>query len=162
MERCNLLARERGRVEGKELGAWKTRHIQKQTEKKKKGPVGPEKEAEEDKLESFFSSIYEFHNPVPAFVPAALPPRYAINFVPAASIPVNPAIVAPVSTSASAPVSVPSSPSTVYSVVSSVNFALPVSSSSRIVSPPSTDYTVISSANFDFPVSPSSCIGQTQ
>ena len=69
------------------------------TNKEKKGSVGPEKEVEEDKLERFFSSIYEFHNPVtsaPAFVPAALPPRYSISFIPAVNAPVTPAVIAPV------------------------------------------------------------------
>ena len=41
---------------------------------------------------SFFCHIYEFHNPVPnaapVFVPADLPPRYAINFIPAVNAPV--------------------------------------------------------------------------
>ena len=46
--------------------------------KKEKGPVGPAKteaEKEEDKLETFFCKIYEFHNPVPVapvFTPAEL------------------------------------------------------------------------------------------
>ena len=54
--------------------------------KEKKGPVEPEKEEEEDKLERFFCQLHEFLNPAsnaPSFVPAELPPRYAINFVPA-------------------------------------------------------------------------------
>ena len=65
------------------------RHIHKSEKEKKKGPVGPEKEEEVDKLERLFCLIYEFHNPVqntaPVFVPAELPPRYAINFLPATS-----------------------------------------------------------------------------
>ena len=138
MERCNLLEKERGRVEKDEMCAWRTRFVHRM-EKRKKGPVEPEKEAEEDKLECFFSSIYEFHNPAPVFVPpisvpAALPPRYAINFVRAASVPVTSPIV--VISPIVAPVT---SPLTDYSVISSVNFALPVS-----------------------PISSLSCIGQTK
>ena len=44
VERCNLLTDGREKVEGEELSAWKTHHIQKLPEKKKKGPVEPEKE----------------------------------------------------------------------------------------------------------------------
>ena len=111
----------------------------KKKEKKKKGPVEPEKE-EEDKLELFFSKIYEFHNPVPVtnspfFVLAALPPRLAINFVPAA--PAAPAVPVIVSS--------PVSP------ISAVN-AFPASA---------TDYSVISSANFVPGSAFTSCIGPT-
>ena len=57
--------------------------------------MGPEKEKEEeDKLELFFCQLHEFHNPVPSapvFVPAELPPRYAIDFVPAAPVTASPA-----------------------------------------------------------------------
>ena len=122
MERCNLLTKERERVKREELGAWKTRHIQKQPETKKKGPVEPEKEKEKEKdeMEDFFCQIYEFHIPAPTpavFVPAALPPRYAISFVPAVSV------------SASVPDVVPSSPASPaspcdYSVVSTANFVV--------------------------------------
>src|SRR5258706_6870555 len=90
VERCELLEQKRKLVERDEMREWKTRHSRNQLEKKKKeGPIGPEKEEEEDKLESFFCHVYEFHNPAPAtpaFVPADLPPRYAIDFVPATSV----------------------------------------------------------------------------
>ena len=72
----------------KELLKWKSRHARNKFEKKEKGPVEPGKEEEEDKLESFFCQLYEFHNPAqdaPAFVPAELPRRYFIKFVPAVS-----------------------------------------------------------------------------
>ena len=140
VERCRLLVDKREMVERKELRKWRTRHSRSQN-KKEKGLVEPEKE-EEDKLESFFSHLYEFHNsvqvvPVPVFVPAELPARYIVNFVPAA-IPLY----------ASAPASVPVSA-----------LALPVSS----------DYSIVSSINFVIPSSttvhvnpPSSCIGTTQ
>ena len=65
--------------------------------KKEKGPVEPGKE-EEDKLESFFGHLYEFHNPVqviPVFVP-----------------PVSPVITSPMSS---------------HSVVSSASFVAPLS-----------------------------------
>ena len=78
-------------------------------EKKKKGPIGPEKEEEEaDKLEIFFCKIHDFHNPV-SVVPAEIPPRYAINFVPAAPVPLFPraSSVAPVSFNVPAKVLVP-------------------------------------------------------
>ena len=56
-------------------------------------PGEKEKEKEEeDNLETFFCKIHEFHNPVPVtpvFVPAELPPRYAISFVPADSASVS-------------------------------------------------------------------------
>ena len=148
VEGCSLLADARNPVEREEMCMWKTRHIHKKPEKKKKGPVEPEKVKEEevDKLESFFCKIYDFHNPVPVapvFVPAELPPRYAISFVP--------------------PVSAVSS---VTSVVDSVAPAvIPVS---PIGSAPSTDYSIISSVNFVAPSvtipvsSSSSCIGPTQ
>ena len=139
--------------------------------------VTPEKE-EEDKLERFFYHMYDFHNPVPnapVFVPAELPPRYAISFVPAVSaVPViaSPAVPViavpsvsvpiPVLTSASVPVG--------YSVVSSVNFIVP--SFPNDVSPPVSapyadnvsEFSVVSSANF-VPASfftSSPCIGTTQ
>ena len=112
MERCGLLTEEREPVED-ELCTWRSRYVHKK-EKKKKGPVGPaETEKEEDKLETFFCKIHEFHNPVPVapvFAPAELPPRYVINFVPAASsvvFPAAPPPVIPVPVSAS-PVILPS------------------------------------------------------
>ena len=65
MERCRLLAEKRKLVEKGELHEWRTRHSRSQLpNKKEKGPVEPGKEEEEDKLESFFSHLYEFHNPV--------------------------------------------------------------------------------------------------
>ena len=54
-ERCRLLSRARTQVERKELLEWRSRHARnKIEEKKKKGPVEPGKEEEEDKLETFF------------------------------------------------------------------------------------------------------------
>ena len=143
VEKCRLLADKREMVERKELREWKTSHSRSQN-KKEKGPVEPGKE-EEDKLEIFFSHLYEFHNPVqiapvPVFIPAELPARYAINFVPAA-VPVY----------ASAPATAyASSPSTEYSVVSSTCFAVP----------PSTVCSIVRSVNFVIPTSPvsSPCI----
>ena len=124
---------------------WRTRHSRNQLkDKEKKGPVEPEKEKEEDKLERFFCHLYEFHNPVPnapVFVPAELPPRYAIEFVPAA-----PAVVVPV-------FPIGSAPSTDYSVISSVNFVVP-SVTVPVSSLPASPYSVVSSANFVIP----SCI----
>ena len=99
VERCELLTEDWEKVKREDMGAWKSRHIQKQPEKKKKGPVEPEKEKEVDEIESFICHIYEFHfpTPVPAvFVPAALPPRYAIAFLPALPATVPPATVPPV------------------------------------------------------------------
>ena len=126
-------------------------HHQDTTQLKKKGPVEPEKEEkekEEDKLERFLCHLYEFHNPVPnapVFVPAELPPQYAIDFVPAAStLPVSSTPVVPVSTP-DAVVVIPvfpigSAPSTDYSIISSVNFVvpsvtIPFSSSSSCIGP---------------------------
>ena len=132
VERCGILAEARELVERSEMREWRARHSRNQPkEKERKRPVEPEKEKEEDKLERFFCHLYEFHNPVPnapAFVPAELPPRYAIEFVPAA-----PAVF-PIGSAPSTDVPVfPTgpTPSTDYSVISSVNFAL-VSSSSCI------------------------------
>ena len=161
MEECNLLADARKPVGRDELGAWKTRHILKPPEKKKKGPVEPGKEEETDKLESFFCHIYEFHNPTPiapAFVPAELPARFAINFVPVSG---SPSCSAPSVASASASVD--------CSVVSSANLVVP--SFPSVVFPPASapyadnvsEFSVVSSANF-LPASvfTSSCIGTTQ
>ena len=100
VEGCRILAEARELVERNEMREWRTRHSRNQLkDKKKKGPVEPEKEKEEDKLERFFCHLYELHNPVPnapVFVPAELPPLYAIDFVPAASaLPVSPKPVVP-------------------------------------------------------------------
>ena len=130
-ERCRLLTRARSQVEGKELLEWKSRHARNKIEKKETGPVGPaEKEKEEEeKLETFFCKIHEFHNPVPVapvFVPAELPPRYAINFVPAAPhIPVS-ASPTGYSVSVASDSAIPAShvSSTNYSVISSVDFVV--------------------------------------
>ena len=68
MEGCRLLEEVRESVGKNEMREWRTRHSRNQLqEKKKKGPIGPEKEKEkeEDKLEFFFCQLYEFHNPVP-------------------------------------------------------------------------------------------------
>ena len=146
MEGCRLLAEARELVERSEMREWRTRHSRNQPkDKKEKGPVEPEKEKEEDKLERFFCHLYEFHNPVPntpVFVPAELPPRYAIDFVPAA-----PAQVAFVPAASAVPVSVPA----VYTAPAS---GFPYASS--------TDYSVISSVNSAVHVSSPPCIGQTQ
>ena len=148
------LAEARELVEKSEMREWRTRHSRNQLiEREKKGPVGPEKEKEEDKLERFFCHLYEFHNPVPkarVFVPAKLPPQYAISFVPAVSavsaLPVNSATprVTPVIAVNSAPRVTPviavgsaTSVSSPYSIVSSANFVLPSSS----VLPPSSSAT---------------------
>ena len=186
VEECNGLADARKPVERNELGAWKFRHTHKPSEKKKKGPVEPGKEGESDKLETFFCHIYEFHNPTPsspAFVPAELPARYAINFVSPCSAPSVASHVFPTA-----------STSVDYSVVSSANFVVPsaVSSVTPVVTPVvssitpvvssvtpvassvnsvvgsassvTDDFSVVSSANF-IPASAftsSSCIGTTQ
>ena len=153
MEECDLLTEARGLVEKEEMREWKSRHARNKIVKREKGPVGPgeeEKEKEEeDKLETFFCKIHEFHIPVPVapvFVPAELPPRYAISFVPAAAI-------TPGSVNAASPVvvSVPPSP---YSVVSSANVAVPVPSAPR--SATSSPFSVVSSANFVFPATSAS------
>ena len=74
-------------VDTNEMREWRTRHSRNQLPNKKgKGPLEPENMEEEDKLESFFYHLYEFRNPVtiaPAIVPAVLPARYVIDFVPA-------------------------------------------------------------------------------
>ena len=103
-------------------------------------------ETETEKLESFFCHLYEFHNPAsitsaPVFVPAELPPRYSINFVPSVPVPVP----ASVSVSASTPVSASFLPSTEFSIVSPANF---VNASDDVVIAPaasvsSTDYSVV-------------------
>ena len=159
---CRLLAEKRKLVERGELRAWRTRHSCNQLpNKKEKGPVEPGKEKEEeDKLESFFGHLYEFHNPAQvasAFVPAELPGRYVIAFVPAStsfSVPVSVPITA---SSVSVPDSVTATPAVpaTPTVISSVNFT-------GHRSAPSTDYSAISSVNFAIPVSSPSCIGQTQ
>ena len=96
-------------------------------------------------MESFFYKLYDFHNPVvnaPAFVPAELPPRYAISFVPAISVPPVQIVSSPV---ANAPVIVSSLPTDVALLV-----------------PSSADFSVISSANFVPVFTSHSCIGTTQ
>ena len=90
-------------------------------------------------MESFIGHLHEFHNPVrntPVFVPAELPPRYAINFVPAVSSPVSPELVPDVQNNVVViPVSpIGPAPSTDYSIISSVNF-VPVSSSPSCIGP---------------------------
>ena len=66
MEECRLLAEARELVEKNEMHEWRTRHSRNQLiDKKRKGPVEPEKEKEEDKLEHFFGHLYKFHSPVP-------------------------------------------------------------------------------------------------
>ena len=162
MEGCSLFADARKSVERKEMCTWRTRHIHKY-QKKKKGPVEPEKEEEEEKLERFFCHIYNFHipvaAPVPVFVPAELPPRYTINFVPANTT--DDSIYASASPVDASAVSVGSAPSTDFSIVSSANFdvnASPVVAS--LVNNSVTDCSVISSVNFATPppVIASSCI----
>ena len=185
MERCRLLAEKRKLVEKGEMREWRTRHSRNQLSNKiEKGPVEPGKEEEEDKLESFFCHLYEFHNPVPvapAFVPAELPPRYAINFIPAVpSVPVsaspanlNHVISTPyVIPTAFNPVTAPilSTPSFVPAGLPAryaIDFVPAVSSDSVMsvpVSASSNGYSVVSSANFVIPpssvtvVSSSTCI----
>ena len=158
MERCRLLTRARSQVERKELLGWKSRHARnKVTEKKEKGPVEPGKEEEEDKLESFFCHLHEFHSPVrdvPAFVPAELPHRYSINFVPvvvsnpvaASSSAISSAILSE-SPVISSRVFVPAELPARYAIT----FVSPAAFSGSPVSVPSTDYSVISSVNFVAP-----------
>ena len=62
MERCRLLTMVRGQVKRKELLEWKSRYARDKKEKEK-GPAGPV-EKQEDKLETFFFKVHEFHNPV--------------------------------------------------------------------------------------------------
>ena len=122
VEGCRLLAEARELVEESEMREWRTRHSRAQPkEKKEEGPVEPgKKEEEEDKLETFFCQLYEFHNPpVPVPVSVELPPRYAISFVPAA-----PAVISPGVIPVPALVVSDSVPSTDYSVISSVNFVV--------------------------------------
>ena len=140
MEECTLLTEARRLVEKEEMHEWETRHSR--DKKKKKGDVGTEKEKEEEegeRLANFFYTLHDFLAPinVPAniFVPAELPARYAIDFVPASAIP---AVNLVVSSSA---IAVP--------VVSSSAVAVPVSTPPVIVS--SSDYSVVSSANFILP-----------
>ena len=176
-ERCRLLTRARSQVERKELLEWRSRHARNKIEKKEKGPAEPGKEEEEDKLGSFFCHLYEFHNPVqdvPAFVPAELPRRYSINFVPAVP-------VAASSTISSISSSISSS-ATDYSIVSSTDFAVPNASvavpvaASPAISPSisssAADYSIVSSINFVVPIASvtasslpaitTSCIDTTQ
>ena len=171
VERCRLLAEKRKLVEKGELREWRTRHSRNQlSNKKEKGPVEPEKEEEEDKLESFFCHLYEFHNPVlvaPAFVPAELPPRYAINFTPAVpSVPVS-VIGSPANlihdAQAANVISTPSVFNTAH-VISTPSPSVSVSATPAVAVPVTDDFSVVSSANF-IPASvftSSSCIGTTQ
>ena len=164
VERCSLLARERSQVERKELSEWKSRHTRNKIEKKEKGPVGSAKtetEKEEDKLETFFCKIHEFHNPAPVapvFIPAELPPRYAISFLPAA--PVVPVSSIPASSVAPVFVLADSPPVPAVSATVSASPVVPVNAS-----PASTVYSVISSVNFvisgSITTSPSTCIETT-
>ena len=152
--RCSLLTRARTQAEKKELLEWKPRHARKKIEKREKGPVEPGKEEEEDKLEIFFCQIYEFHNPpvpAPVFIPAEVPPRYAINFVPASATQPEFSVVSSVSVVSPVNIVPPSAVSarsvSARSVISSANFAIPAS----VPASSSTDYSVISSANFVVP-----------
>ena len=64
----------RGSVEREEMREWKTRHAR--DKKKKKGDVGIEKEKEKEEGEKsadFFSTIYDFFNPVPVAVVPGVP-----------------------------------------------------------------------------------------
>ena len=128
VERCRLLEEKRKLVEKGEMREWRTRHSRNANKKEEKGPVEPEKEKEKetDKLELFFCHLYEFHNPItvaPAFVPAGLPPRYAIDFVPVAPSPFPLAASAVhFSVSPAAALAPSTSATSNFSVVSSVNF----------------------------------------
>ena len=167
MEGCRLLADARKPVEKGDMCTWRTRHIHKKPAKEKKGPVEPEKEEEVDELERLFCHIYEFHNPVPApavFVPAELPPRYAINLVPALPVIASPAVpvispVVPAISSVAPAISAVAASSSVYPVVSSANLVFPTVSADS-----SDSFSVVSSANF-FPPSmftSTPCIDPTQ
>ena len=104
--------------------------------RKRKGTWGQEKEKEEEegeRLANFFYAIHQFFVPsVPAnvFVPAELPARYAIEFVPAAAVVTPPVTSSSVvsysavstSVTATAPAIASSASSSDYSVVSSVNY----------------------------------------
>ena len=82
-------------------------------------------------LKRFFCHLYEFLNPVqnaPAFVPAGLPPRYAITSV---SVSVSVPVIHTSGSVPSAPPVSSSVPSTEFSVISSANYAV----QSFIVSP---------------------------
>ena len=139
MEECGLLTEARGLVEKEEMREWGTRHSR--DKKKKKGDVGTEKEKEKEegeRLANFFSAIYEFfvpsNAPTNAFVPAELPARYAIAFVPAVSdLPVTSIVMNPVVPAVS---DLPDA-----SIVMNPVMSVPVSVSSS-------DYSVVSSANF--------------
>ena len=129
VEECSLLMEARGLVEKEEMRDWGTRQGSRD-KKRKKGDVGTEKEKEKEegeRLTIFFNTIYEFfvptNNVIKTFVPAELPARYAIDFVPAAIVSVSdsaPAASASVSVPNAAPVSVVGTD--VFSVVSSANF----------------------------------------
>ena len=184
MEECNLLTEARGLVEKEEMREWGTRHSH--DKKKKKGDVGTEKkkEGEEgERIANFFSAIYEFFVPTTnatnAFVPAELPARYAIDFVPAVSAatdfvpavsaasPVPDLLVSDLFHNPTAPASVPVfdpadlPPRYAINFVPAVNIsasvsdfvpaASPVSDSPVPASASSPDYSIVSSANFVIP-----------
>ena len=116
MEGCRLLTEARELVERSEMREWRIRHSRNQLiDKKEKGLVEPakEKEKEEDKLERFFCHLYEFHNPVPTPVPAP--------------VPTSTATTVPVSHIATAiPVFPVGSAQNDFSIISSVNFVVPL------------------------------------
>ena len=118
VEGCRLLGEARGLVEREESREWGTRHTR--DKKKKKGDVGKAKEKEKEegeRLANFFYAIHDFLVPIAvpnAFVPAELPARCAIDFVPASVVCSDTSVISPVNAS-----------STEYSVVSSVNFVVP-------------------------------------
>ena len=106
-------------VEREELCTWRTRHVYKK-EKKQKGPVEPKKEEEEDKLETFFCRLHDFHKPAPvapAFVLANRPLRVDYYIISSVNFIVPP--VFPV------PIGLVAVPSTDHSAISYVNLALP-------------------------------------
>ena len=103
-----------------------------------------------------FNHLYEFHNlasTAPAFVPAELPARYTINFIPTSVMIPRDAVTAatdvpdiPVSVS-DIPVFTPAASyvsSTDYSVISSVNFVV----DNPVTTPVASVYSVIPSGNF--------------
>ena len=92
-------------------------------------------------------SHLRFHNPAPiapVFVPANLPPRYVINFVPAINTPVSDTSVH------ASDISVPASDSAHVSGSTHVSDLTPVAA---------TKFSIVSSANFVVPSSPTPCIG---
>ena len=126
-----------------------TRHLR--DKKKKKGEVGTEKEKEKEegeRLANFFYTLHEFLAPtnVPAnvSVPAELPARYKIDFVPASDVRVSASVVPAV-------VSTPVISNSVFAIPAPRVFPTPA----VIVSSP--DYSIVSSANFI----PPACIEPT-